>query len=174
MTNIKSQMFSDAALKGASLDVTSKDGQVTLMGDVPSDAAHLEAYKIASQTPGVSKVDDQIVVQAVVSAQTTQPGRAAANSPGREVSKAHTEDPKRDRGKKSIRDSDVSQPESADNEPPPPPIADQFNGQQNSQSNGQACSRGTCASRGTDRSNRSLLAASTAPSTAASTSSQSR
>ena len=63
VTNIKSQMFSDAQLKDASLQVTSKDGQVTLSGSVPSDAARYEAYKIATQTPACSKVNDQMTVQ---------------------------------------------------------------------------------------------------------------
>ncbi len=63
VTTIKSQMFSDAQLKDASLQVTSKDGQVTLAGSVPSDAARYEAYKIATQTTGVAKVNDQMTVQ---------------------------------------------------------------------------------------------------------------
>jgi len=135
VTNIKAQMFSDAALKGAALDVNSKDGQVTLMGDVPNDAAHLEAYKIASQTPGVNKVDDQIVVQAVAPAEATKPTESAAVSPARAVSKAGAESPKKDRVKKSPRDADISQPESANNEPPATPTVDQSYFQQNNQSN---------------------------------------
>jgi hypothetical protein len=74
VTNIKSQMFSDAQLKGASLQVSSKDGQVTLSGTVSSDAARYEAYKIATQTPGVSKVNDQMSVQV---AQADPPPQAA-------------------------------------------------------------------------------------------------
>ena len=61
-TQIKSQMFSDAQLNGANLEVTSKDGQVTLVGRVPNDAARYKAYKIANETPGVTKVNDQITV----------------------------------------------------------------------------------------------------------------
>jgi BON domain len=63
VTNIKSQMFSDAQLKDANLLVSSNGGQVTLSGSVPSDAARYEAYKIATQTQGVSKVNDQMTVQ---------------------------------------------------------------------------------------------------------------
>ncbi|HUJ31454.1 MAG TPA: BON domain-containing protein [Candidatus Acidoferrum sp.] len=66
VTSIKAQMFSDAQLKGANLQVTSNGGQVTLSGAVPSDAARLDAYKIATQTPGVTKVSDQMTVQASV------------------------------------------------------------------------------------------------------------
>jgi hypothetical protein len=62
VTNIKAQMFSDSQLKDASLQVASNNGQVTLSGTVPSDAARYDAFKIASQTPGVTKVNDQISV----------------------------------------------------------------------------------------------------------------
>jgi hypothetical protein len=61
-TQIKSQMFSDIQLNGANLEVTSKDGQVTLAGTVPNDAARYKAYKIANETAGVTKVNDQITV----------------------------------------------------------------------------------------------------------------
>src|ERR1700684_275952 len=63
VTNIKAQMFSDSQLKDASLQVTSSNGQVTLSGTVPSDAARYDAVTIARQTPGVTKVIDQISVQ---------------------------------------------------------------------------------------------------------------
>ena len=61
-TQIKSQMFSDPQLNGASLEITSKDGQVTLAGTVPNDAARYKAYKIANETAGVAKVNDQMTV----------------------------------------------------------------------------------------------------------------
>jgi hypothetical protein len=76
VTNIKSQMFSDAQLKDASLQVTSKDGQVTLSGSVASDAVRYEAYKIATQTQGVSKVNDQMTVQ-IAQVPEAQPAPAA-------------------------------------------------------------------------------------------------
>ena len=68
-TRIKSQMFSDLQLKEANLQVTSSKGKVTLRGTVPNDAARSEAYKLASQTPGVAGVDDQMTVQETLSAQ---------------------------------------------------------------------------------------------------------
>jgi hypothetical protein len=64
VTNIQSQMFADAQLKNADLQVASINGQVTLKGSVPNDAARYEAYKIAAQTPGVAKVIDQMLVGA--------------------------------------------------------------------------------------------------------------
>lgn len=63
-TNIKAQMFSDPQIKDAGLQVAVKDGVVTLSGTVPSDGARYEAYKLATTTPGVTKVNDQMVVQA--------------------------------------------------------------------------------------------------------------
>jgi hypothetical protein len=63
VTNIQSQMFADAQLKSANLQVAVIDGQVTLKGTVPNDAARYEAYKIAAQAAGVKKVNDQLVVE---------------------------------------------------------------------------------------------------------------
>ncbi len=73
VTNIKAQMFSDPQLKGASLQVTAKNGQVTLTGTVPNDAARLDAYKIATQAAGVSKVTDRMAVAAAQTAQAETP-----------------------------------------------------------------------------------------------------
>jgi hypothetical protein len=62
VTNIKAQMFSDPQLKNANLQVTASNGEVTLSGTVPNDAQHLDAYKIASQTAGVVRVNDKVSV----------------------------------------------------------------------------------------------------------------
>src|SRR3981189_3534891 len=64
-TDIKEKMFSEPALKAATVDVVSKQGEVTLTGQVPNDAARLAAYKIATETKGVSRVNDQLGVVAV-------------------------------------------------------------------------------------------------------------
>ena len=63
VTSIQSQMFSDQQLRGASLQVTSDHAQVTLNGTVPNDEARLDAFKIATQTPGVNKVNDQMTIE---------------------------------------------------------------------------------------------------------------
>src|SRR5260370_41478821 len=57
-TDIKAKMFSEPALKTAAVDVASKHGEVTLTGQVPDDAARLAAYKIASESKGVSRVNE--------------------------------------------------------------------------------------------------------------------
>jgi hypothetical protein len=77
VTNIKSQMFSDPQLKDSSLQVTSTKGVVTIAGTVTSDAARLDAYKIATQTAGVTKVNDQMTVQP---AEATPPAETAATN----------------------------------------------------------------------------------------------
>jgi hypothetical protein len=110
VTNIQSQMFSDQQLKDASVQVSSNKGEVTLSGTVSTDAAHLDAYKIASQTPGVTKVDDQINVQAAQAAPPPEPAPAATPEP----KPAH---------EKRMRKHEASaeNAESADNMQPPPP-----------------------------------------------------
>lgn len=62
-TNIKARMFSDPQVKSAQVDVTVKDGEATLSGDVPDDGARLEAFKVATDTPGVKHVLDKMTVQ---------------------------------------------------------------------------------------------------------------
>jgi hypothetical protein len=77
-TQIKSQMFSDPQLNAANLEVTSKDGQVTLAGTVPNDAARYKAYKIANETAGVTKVNDQMTVAPPPMLGPTPPTSSAA------------------------------------------------------------------------------------------------
>jgi BON domain-containing protein len=80
-TDIKAKMFSEPALKNASVDVSSKGGVVTLTGQVPDDTARLAAYKIATQEKGVTKVNDQM---RVLSAQAAPEPLAAAPAPAPE------------------------------------------------------------------------------------------
>ncbi len=122
VTNIQSQMFSDQQLKGASLQVTSHKGEVTLTGTVPNETAHLEAFKITSQTPGVSKVNDQITVQ---QAQVTPPA-----APQSEPAPAKKPKPSRQTRTKHKQEQDntesaenVSPPEAPASAPPPAPDA---------------------------------------------------
>jgi hypothetical protein len=72
-TDIKARMFSDAQLKNTNLQVTSKQGEVTLTGEVPSEAARYSAFKLASETKGVVKVNDQLTVQLAQAAPLPEP-----------------------------------------------------------------------------------------------------
>src|SRR2546427_976083 len=67
-TDIKARMFSDPQVKSASVDVAVKDGEATLSGDVPDDGARLEAFKVATDTPGVKHVVDKMTVQTAAAA----------------------------------------------------------------------------------------------------------
>ncbi|HXH68597.1 MAG TPA: BON domain-containing protein [Candidatus Limnocylindrales bacterium] len=70
-TSIKAKLYSDPLLKSASVDVSVKDGIVTLTGQVPDDAARLSAQHIAATTPGVKTVVDQTTMAAPPPATTT-------------------------------------------------------------------------------------------------------
>jgi len=48
-TDIQTKMFAEPQLKSASVDVSTKDGIVTLSGQVPHEAARVAARNIASQ-----------------------------------------------------------------------------------------------------------------------------
>jgi outer membrane biosynthesis protein TonB len=85
---IKAQMFSDAALKDSNLQVTASKGEVTLAGTVPNDAARLEAYKLATQTPGVTKVNDQMSVQTAQAMPLAAPTPEATPAPAHKT-RAH-------------------------------------------------------------------------------------
>jgi len=76
-TDIKAKMFSEPSLKSATVDVSSRGGEVTLTGQVPDDSARLAAYKIASEAKGVTKVNDQMTVPA---AQATAAAPAATTA----------------------------------------------------------------------------------------------
>jgi hypothetical protein len=72
-TDIKARMFSDSQLKDSSVQVSVSKGQVTLSGSVPSDAAHFEAFKLATDTKGVKGVNDQLAVQVAQAAPVVAP-----------------------------------------------------------------------------------------------------
>ena len=91
--NIKTQISADQQLKNSSLNVSVSQGVATLSGNVSDDSARLEAYKLAAQTPGVKKVDDQMSTvsspppQAEEIPQTPPPAAAAPRVPASEQPK---------------------------------------------------------------------------------------
>jgi BON domain len=113
-TDIKAKMFSEPALKAATVDVVSNHGEVTLTGQVPDDAARLAAYKIASETKGVSRVNDQMTV--VTAQMTAQPATTAPEpEPARRPAKAKNAE----RSQRAAAASPASP--AATPAPPPPP-----------------------------------------------------
>jgi hypothetical protein len=79
-TDIKAKMYSEPSLKAASVEVSSRGGEVTLTGQVPDDSARLAAYKIASEAKGVIKVNDQMTVLAAQGAAAASAATAAPDS----------------------------------------------------------------------------------------------
>src|SRR5215469_16908205 len=77
--DIKARMFSDPTLKSANINVAVKDGVVTLSGEASDDAVRLAAEKLANDTKGVTKVNDQIV--ATIAAATPPPAAEPAPAP---------------------------------------------------------------------------------------------
>ena len=65
---LKASFYSDSQLSGERVEVTVNNGEVTLSGEVSTDAAHLQAYKLANETPGVKKVNDLLQVRPAVAA----------------------------------------------------------------------------------------------------------
>ena len=59
---VKTQLSSDARVKGAAIDVTAKNGVVLLQGTVPSTAAKQRALTVARGTDGVTQVVDRLHV----------------------------------------------------------------------------------------------------------------
>ncbi|MCL5286973.1 MAG: BON domain-containing protein, partial [Acidobacteria bacterium] len=91
-SDIKARMFSDAQLKSANVQVTAKNGEVTLAGEVPSEAARYAAFKLAAETKGVTKVNDQMTVQMAQAAPAPaaaepDPAPAPKPAPVRKVTK---------------------------------------------------------------------------------------
>jgi len=88
---IKASYFSDPQVKNEQIEITVKNGEVTLTGKVSSEAAHLQAYKLAAATAGVKNVNDSLVVdtalgtpapsEAPVTAQPTAEAVAAGGKP---------------------------------------------------------------------------------------------
>jgi hypothetical protein len=76
---IQASYYADPQVGNEKIGIDVKNGEVTLSGNVSSDAAHLQAYKLATQTAGVKKVNDQMQVgMAQTAAPPGQPPNPAA------------------------------------------------------------------------------------------------
>jgi len=120
-TAVKARMFSDPQVKTANLEVTAKNGEVTLSGEVPSDAARFQAYKLANETPGVTKVNDKMTVQIVETPPAPAPAAepAPAPAPVRRVPKRTAPTPAREIA--PVSPPAPIQAAAAPAPPPPPP-----------------------------------------------------
>jgi hyperosmotically inducible protein len=72
-TKVQAQYFADEDIKSRYINVTTRDGVVTVDGYVESDDVRQEALQIARSTDGVRQVDDQLLI-----------GRAPADAFGAE------------------------------------------------------------------------------------------
>jgi osmotically-inducible protein OsmY len=91
-TNVKTKLAADDTVKAYQVDVDTRNGVVTLSGDVESTVAKERAIQIARQTDGVRDVIDQIRVnEAAATAGTydlenrAERGAAELKEEGREV-----------------------------------------------------------------------------------------
>ena len=101
---IQASYYADPQVKDEKVAIDVKNGEVTLSGNVSSDAARLEAYKLATQTPGVKKVNDQMQAGMV------QPAPTAAPAPETAKAEAPKEEPRAE-----------TKTEEAPPQPSPPP-----------------------------------------------------
>lgn len=86
-TKIQSKYFLDEDVKGRKVDVTTRNGVVTLTGTVASDAVRKTAEAIAAGTDGVTRVVNQLKV---VPAAPSAPAKAGEAAPSRPASSAGT------------------------------------------------------------------------------------
>ena len=58
--NVRQKLASDADVRGAALDVTVKDGVVTIKGRVHTEKGRKKATDLAMKVKGVKSVDNQL------------------------------------------------------------------------------------------------------------------
>ena len=98
---IQAKYFLDSGVKGRNIDVDSRDGVVTLRGEVGSDTERNQALLLARNTDGVQRVEDNLTVNASLdsghrseatgTSGASQPSSAAA-AEGKETLPAQLED----------------------------------------------------------------------------------
>lgn len=59
---VRMRLATDPDVKGGALDVTVKDGQVTLRGRVDTDKGKKKAEKLTKKVKGVKSIDNELVV----------------------------------------------------------------------------------------------------------------
>lgn len=79
-TKIQAQYFADDDIKARYINVSTRDGVVTLTGRVETAAQREEALQIARNTDGVQRVDDQLTV---IGGASPQPVATSGDAPGR-------------------------------------------------------------------------------------------
>jgi hypothetical protein len=107
---IQASFYADPQVKNDNVSIDVKKGEVTLAGGVASDADRLQAYKLAVQTPGVKKVNDQMQVGTAQAAPAQAPSEATPAQATSEAAPANATPP-----------AEQPPPQPAQETPPPPP-----------------------------------------------------
>ena len=124
---LKASMSSDSQLSSERIAVTVNNGEVTLSGEVSSDAAHLQAYKLANETAGVKKVNDLLQVRptAASAPPPEPPGVASSKAPAGSSRPSVKSTPSQGAGASGVPASaPLAQPAGSSSVPqsaPPPP-----------------------------------------------------
>jgi hyperosmotically inducible protein len=85
-TTVKTKMAADDAVKAYQIDVDTRNGVVTLKGDVDTVAAKTQAVHIARNTEGVRDVIDQIhVAETAATGGLLEPDDDRAEQEGRDI-----------------------------------------------------------------------------------------
>jgi hypothetical protein len=131
-TSIKAEMFSNAQLKDANIDVSVSKGVATLKGNAASGAVRAEAERVASQA-GAKMVDDQIAIQTAEAAPAAVPAPSpvAATQPAPARAPASAESSKsekrarkqRERAAREIQAASEAQPVALTAPAPTPPAS---------------------------------------------------
>src|ERR1043166_982636 len=80
-TMIQAKYFLDSGVKGRHIDVDTRDGVVTLRGEVSGEAERSQALLLARNTDGVQRVEDNLTVDAALdSSRHDSNGSAASTS----------------------------------------------------------------------------------------------
>ncbi len=69
-TKVQARFFADSQVKGRNIDVDTNAGVVTLRGTVDNDIERQQALVLARAVDGVTRVDDQLTVKPVTTAET--------------------------------------------------------------------------------------------------------
>jgi osmotically-inducible protein OsmY len=84
-SKIQAKYFTDPDVKGLDIDVTTRDGVVTLEGQVDTPAERRQAVAIARNTDGAREVNDQLQVRGGAEAETAGAAASGAAAEGREA-----------------------------------------------------------------------------------------
>ncbi len=78
-TKVQAKYFADREIKARYINVSTRDGVVSLSGYVESPEARLEAVQIARNTEGVRSVEDKLLIGVAPDSDTFETGPATAD-----------------------------------------------------------------------------------------------